>query len=209
MNNSSRVIVIISDCVDTFPALVFSALVNRCEWIQAWVDRHQFACSRTWSVSRFPCLNYSSAIGAKNITGILAHSSRWYGTPKTCAASSPARVELFSVMLAFSPEIKPKEAADDAYQSDQANSQPNGTSSAQSTTATLLCETILCIGRRSWCDSNGMNLTGGRVYGNDWSDRHRCRIRGLQKISIERVNPSQKNINSLHIIIGPRKRAYR
>lgn len=103
--NPTGVVVIIPKRVDTFSAHVpFSALIDRCERVQSWIDRHQPASAGSWSVSWLPRLDNLPAIGAEDVSRVLAHGPRWDLTWHSGAAPSSAGSLFFGLPLPASAE---------------------------------------------------------------------------------------------------------
>ncbi len=91
---SSRIIVVVSDRVDAFSALVVPALVDWRERIKSLIYRNQSASSHFFGVSGgFPILYHSSTIGTKNVTGVLTHcSGRHSCCSEACRATLPTQI---------------------------------------------------------------------------------------------------------------------
>lgn len=74
MVNASRIIVIISDCVDAFPTLAVAvALVHWREWIETRIHRYESALSLLRILIRYPRLHHLSPISTEDVSRILAH----------------------------------------------------------------------------------------------------------------------------------------
>jgi hypothetical protein len=67
--DTSRIIVIVSYSVEALSTLIFSALINRGEWIQSRIHRYHLTISGSWrTYLRLPSLHHSSSIGTENIS---------------------------------------------------------------------------------------------------------------------------------------------
>lgn len=117
--DASRVIVIIAQGIHAISTLgPITSLIQWREWVESRIDGHQLTSSRILNF-RLPSLHHLTAIGSENISGVLAHASRWWLANRGIneyAVVSADSIVVFCCLLSASPKESKNQPTDKCEQ---------------------------------------------------------------------------------------------